>query len=567
MPRKCVNAVDNFCYVCGEMTFAAQKRTISPVVKTAYFHYFGVKVGDQDKPWAPHVCCNSCSVKLREWLNGKKRAMKFAVPMVWREPTNHVDDCYFCLTPSLKQGWSTKKKAPVEYPCVPSAIRPVPHSADLPIPEPPQNYEIEKDDAEGGDDLACEEEEVVRPGTSHDSDFEAEGLDEPHRLNQRELSDLIRDLDLPKEKAELLGSRLKQWHLLQPGVKITEYRTRQKNLVHFFEKKEHLVACTDVNGLMNSLNITHDPIEWRLFIDSSKLSLKAVLLHNGNLLPSIPIGHAVHMKETYGNMKLLLESIKYEDHKWQICGDLKVVALLLGMQLGYTKYCCFLCLWDSRDRKSHYIKDKWPSRSLNPGERNVQNEPLVDPNNILLPPLHIKLGLMKNFVKAMNQDGEAFKYLRAKFPRLSEAKVKEGIFVGPQIRDILKDPAFDEILEGKEKAAWEAFRGVVRGFLGNRKDDNYQQLVTELLQTYRDLGCNMSLKIHFLHSHLAFFPENCGAVSDEHGERFHQDISAMELRYQGRWDESMLADYCWTVTRDAPDLTYKRQSKRKRRHE
>jgi len=247
------------------MTFAAQKRTISPVVKTAYFHYFGVKVGDQDKPWAPHVCCNSCSVKLREWLNGKKRAMKFAVPMVWREPTNHVDDCYFCLTPSLKQGWSTKKKAPVEYPCVPSAIRPVPHSADLPIPEPPQNYEIEKDDAEGGDDLACEE-EVVRPGTSHDPDFKAEGLDEPHRLNQRELSDLIRDLDLPKEKSELLGSRLKQWHLLQPGVKITEYRTRQKNLLHFFEKKEHLVACIDVNGLMNSLNITHDPIEWRLFI-------------------------------------------------------------------------------------------------------------------------------------------------------------------------------------------------------------------------------------------------------------------------------------------------------------
>ena len=41
-------------------------------------------------------------------------------------------------------------------------------------------------------------------------------------------------------------------------------------------------------------------------------------------------------------------------------------------------------------------------------------------------------------------------------------------------------------------------------------------------------------KIHFLHSHLDFFPENCGAVSDEHGERFHQDISLMEKRYQGK---------------------------------
>ena len=44
----------------------------------------------------------------------------------------------------------------------------------------------------------------------------------------------------------------------------------------------------------------------------------------------------------------------------------------------------------------------------------------------------------------------------------------------------------------------------------------------------------MSLKIHFLHSYLDFFPENRGAVSDEHGERFHQDISSMEKRYEGK---------------------------------
>ncbi|UYV73962.1 hypothetical protein LAZ67_11001610 [Cordylochernes scorpioides] len=63
----------------------------------------------------------------------------------------------------------------------------------------------------------------------------------------------------------------------------------------------------------------------------------------------------------------------------------------------------------------------------------------------------------------------------------------------------------------------------------------------------------MSLKIHFLHSHLDFFPENLGAVSDEHGERFHQDISSMEKRYQGKWSPGMLADYCWTLKRDVPE--------------
>jgi len=54
-------------------------------------------------------------------------------------------------------------------------------------------------------------------------------------------------------------------------------------------------------------------------------------------------------------MKLLLGKIKYDECKWKFCGGLKVVALLLGMQLGSTKYCCFLCEWDSRDKKIHYV--------------------------------------------------------------------------------------------------------------------------------------------------------------------------------------------------------------------
>ncbi|CAH1388743.1 unnamed protein product, partial [Nezara viridula] len=55
-----------------------------------------------------------------------------------------------------------------------------------------------------------------------------------------------------------------------------------------------------------------------------------------------------------------IESIKYQDYQWQICGDLKVVAILLGMQRGFTKFCCFLCEWDSRDRASHYIRSLYP---------------------------------------------------------------------------------------------------------------------------------------------------------------------------------------------------------------
>ncbi|UYV76875.1 LAMA2 [Cordylochernes scorpioides] len=72
----------------------------------------------------------------------------------------------------------------------------------------------------------------------------------------------------------------------------------------------------------------------------------------------------------------------------------------------------------------------------------------------------------------------------------------------------------------------------VGGLPGSVKVENYRDKVNNLLLSYKALGCNMSLKIHFLHSHLDFFPENLGAVSDEHGERFHQDISSMEKRYQ-----------------------------------
>jgi len=70
-----------------------------------------------------------------------------------------------------------------------------------------------------------------------------------------------------------------------------------------------LVACTDIDGLMQTLNINHNPPDWRLFVDSSKLSLKAVLLHNGNTLPSISAGHSVHNKESYENMKIHMKPL------------------------------------------------------------------------------------------------------------------------------------------------------------------------------------------------------------------------------------------------------------------
>ncbi|GFT87554.1 uncharacterized protein TNCV_3759921 [Trichonephila clavipes] len=93
----------------------------------------------------------------------------------------------------------------------------------------------------------------------------------------------------------------------------------------------------------------------------------------------------------------------------------------------------------------------WPIRNtFIPGVKNVERQSLVDPKK-LLPPLHIKLGLMKQFVKALDKEGECFKYLCEQFPGLSDAKLKKGICVGPDIRKLLKDETFVTKIEMKEK--------------------------------------------------------------------------------------------------------------------
>ena len=159
------------------------------------------------------------------------------------------------------------------------------------------------------------------------------------------------------------------------------------------------------------------------------------------------------------------------------------------------------------DKKNHYVNKLWPKRtSLTPGEKNVVIPPLVLPDKIYLPPLHIKLGLMKNFLKGMDKTDCGFQYVRNKFPYVSDAKIKEGILIGPQIRELKQDKQFDEDLKETERNTWLSLKRICKDFLGNHKAANYQDVVQDLLTLYKAMRCNMSLKIHFLESHLDFFP-------------------------------------------------------------
>lgn len=550
--RKCLNSCDIFCYICGSYVVIKQRQNITRFVQQAYFAYFGIRIGDQDKSWAPHTVCKTCVEALRLWSYGKKKSMPFAIPMVWREPQNHVNDCYFCMVNT--QGHNVKSKNNITYPNIPSALRPVPHDESFPVPVPPGDVGkiIVDSDSDHGN---CSTSDEYCP-----SDEESA----PQLFTQCELNDLTRDLNLSKESAELLGSRLKAKNLLAPGTSFSWYRHREKVLLPYFEEKVSLVYCRDIEGLMNFFGVSYNSQEWRLFIDSSKRSLKGVLLHNGNLYGSIPIAHSVHLKETYENLKTLLEYVQYAKHCWKVCGDLKVIGMLLGQQGGYTKMPCFICEWDSRAKDKHWTTTTWPARKdLKVGTNNIVHENLIQREDVLLPPLHIKLGLMKQFTKALSKEGDCFKYLTAKFPRISSEKLKEGIFVGPQIRKLMKDVDFEKTMTTKEKNAWISFKEVVEKFLGNNKDPKYRDLVKKMLNSFKKLGCNMSIKIHFLHSHIDFFPENLGDVSEEHGERFHQDIKDMEKRYQGRWNRNMMADYCYMLKRECKSAGSAKKSKKR----
>ena len=102
------------------------------------------------------------------------------------------------------------------------------------------------------------------------------------------------------------------------------------------------------------------------------------------------------------------------------------------------------------------------------GAHNIKQQPLVKRDKILMPPLHIKLGLMKQFVTAFDPNSNSFNILKNTFPKLSEAKIKAEVSVGPDIRKLMtNDEEFQTPLKRTERVAWDNFKEITRSFLGN----------------------------------------------------------------------------------------------------
>ena len=173
--------------------------------RSAYNAYFGVPVGDQDKSWAHHVVCGCCRSTVEAWYRGDRRRMNFGLSRIWWEPTDHVNNCSFCVVDvtHLRKG---KKTYVFGYPDIPSSLRPVAHCEEIPVPSPPQRHQCYNNSCGSGND-SIEDEDVYEDVATH------------HFPNN-----LKRDLGLTKSNAELLTSRLKEWNLLDKSCLISGLR-------------------------------------------------------------------------------------------------------------------------------------------------------------------------------------------------------------------------------------------------------------------------------------------------------------------------------------------------------
>ncbi|GBN88688.1 hypothetical protein AVEN_44900-1 [Araneus ventricosus] len=149
-----------------------------------------------------------------------------------------------------------KKKRTIEYPNIPSALRPVSHGKGKPTD---LSINSDEEDLHGSHNSprvstsACGD-------SKHVDDFSCfDETSSPHKINSVELNDLVRDLDLSKSKAEILASRLQQWNLLEENARVTSFRTCHLLFESFFKKEESLVFCCDIDGLLKELRIVYEP--------------------------------------------------------------------------------------------------------------------------------------------------------------------------------------------------------------------------------------------------------------------------------------------------------------------
>lgn len=441
----CKSSLNNFCYVCGHY-FPINKRrhgSFSDEFKSLYTKYFDGLDIITDQWYVPKHVCKSCYNNLLDWKKTKgKQQMNFKVPMFWSMPSGGVhDSSNFYACENFVGGQNKRKMKNYIYKEVPSAQIPIPHTIDgetntyisykMISPDVFSICTLVTDTAKTITTSAeTEGHSLYDPGPDWDK--------RPKAIPENEMDKIVAELGLTQRKSERLTVFLKGYNVLDPKFNVTEYRKRQQDFQNLYNINvaKTYAYCSDAYILMLAMFIErpYNPEEWRLFIDSSKNSLKVVLLHVSNKVPSIPLAYSTETKETHEVLDRIMKDINYDQHQWKICCDLKVVTMLCGLQSGRTKHMCFLCKWVSTWKKNDGAELKYTEKKAEMrtdhkiGKFNVKHDAIIeDKEKILFPVLHIKLGIVKNFIKRVYKEDQIANSLKVIFPGLSEAKLSNGM--------------------------------------------------------------------------------------------------------------------------------------------
>lgn len=191
---------------------------------------------------------------------------------------------------------------------------------------------------------------------------------------------------------------------------------------------------------------------------------------------------------------------------------------------------------------------------------------LIPLDHVLLPNLHMKLGIFTKLMQGIVPNSQAFQYLVNFFDgELTPAKIQQGICNGPQIRKLLNDTEFPSYLTVEQKTAWEAFKNVVHYVLYQTEPiplPTRKMYVKTFCDSVNALKVNgMNFKLHLLDRHLDKMVDIPKDYSDEQGELFHQVIDRSLRQYQPGYLFNMFSDQWWRLMKEDDDLLeHKRRS-------
>ncbi|XP_067635017.1 uncharacterized protein [Eurosta solidaginis] len=284
-----------FCFVCAKFSIKTSLVNTTPVLESLYTQYFDQPI-IKCESWAPNKICQICYNHLQKWPTKEINQLPFGVPAIWyKSDVHNRSTCRVCLNYHIGDNQIKRRKRE----CIESLyVRlPRPHSHN--IPAPPRRSQCQATLETASVNIPYKGDEIFIPS-------ESTGL--VRLITQRELDELMRKLALSKRQCEELPPFLKYGNHLALDVRTSGYRDRQAYIQQYFTVNgaNSFTYCHDVAGLMNEMTINYNPPDWRIFVDSNKASLKAVLLYKDKSIPPVPLAYNTDKLETYNNLKVLL---------------------------------------------------------------------------------------------------------------------------------------------------------------------------------------------------------------------------------------------------------------------